>query len=115
MNKHNCKTIITFTDPIEKALFDEEISGQLSDGYWENTRNTDWLWGAETKLGDKDSITVTPSYTVGKTSYGFSKVVEYVGDRMVEIGKKFDPDYNEKKLRKNLKNIGRIIKMAREA
>jgi hypothetical protein len=105
-------TIITFKDPIEKALFDEELTGQISDGMWENTRNTEWLWAAKTQLGDSNAISFHSYH--GKTGFRFASLIEHVGDRMIEVGKRFDPDYNEKKLRKNLRNISKIIKMARD-
>lgn len=108
---------ITLANKIQSCLFNEELLGQLSDGYWENARHADWLWNASimTLVGPEPKIEVDQSAYVGKTGFGFTKLIPIVGDRMIEIGKRFDPDYNERKLRKDLRQIGKVIRSAKYA
>ena len=37
-------TVIVFRTQRLLDLFKKEMQGQISDGMWENSRNTDWLW-----------------------------------------------------------------------
>lgn len=107
---------LTFTNPILVELWNEELSGQISDGMWENTSNSGWpFWcsvkvsiGEENKL-IRDDGTNYWAHNI-KRNFGFTRLIPYVGDRMVEIGLKYDPKYNEKKLRKDLQLISKVIK-----
>ena len=107
---------LTFDNPILVDLWNEELRGQISDGYWENTKNSGWpFWcsinvsvGEENKFIRDDGGNYL--YHGIKRNFGFIRLIPYVGDRMVEIGLKHDPEYNEKKLRKDLQLISKIIK-----
>ena len=69
------------------AIWDWEITGQLSDGAWENTRPYDhWKFWSDLQpvLGDPEVISI--GYPL-KTSYNLTGLLEYIGDRMVQYGK----------------------------
>ena len=84
VNKTEIRTIITFRNQQLLDLWVNEMSGQISDGYWENSRNTEWLWrnvllrlGEETKV---ESIATT-----GRRSFGMSpELWSCVGDRILD-------------------------------
>lgn len=84
VNKTEIQTIITFRNQQLLDLWVNEMSGQISDGYWENSRNTEWLWrnvllrlGEETKV---ESITMS-----GRRSFGMSSELwSCVGDRILD-------------------------------
>lgn len=84
VNKTEIQTIITFRNQQLLDLWVNEMSGQISDGYWENSRNTEWLWrnvllrlGEETKV---ESIATT-----GRRSFGMSpELWSCVGDRILD-------------------------------
>lgn len=107
---------LTFNNPILVALWNEELTGQISDGYWENTNNSGWPFWCELKvdLGEENKLSRNDGNTCWhfnfKRNFGFTRLIPYVGDRMVEIGLKYDPKYNEKKLRKDLQLISKVIK-----
>lgn len=82
---YNGKGIFTVATLSQKNLFDCEISGQLSDGAWENTKPYDhWEpWGrSEIKVGSN----VGRDFPVKKDSYGLGTLIQYVGERMLAYG-----------------------------
>lgn len=117
----------------QKALFEEELQGQLSDGYWENTkphdhwepwcrctvlvdenvgRNFDWYKG---KRYDRRTGRDYPVSRPLKSNYNFanSMLLEAVGDRMLEIARKAtgSQSYSMTDLRRDLKDLNKIIKL----
>jgi len=70
------------------ALWDWELTGQFSDGAWENASPSDhWeFWcNLDVELGQPE--VVAPGYP-RKTGYGFGILIEYgIGDRMVKFGR----------------------------
>ena len=108
---------LVFENEILKNLWEEELTGQISDGMWENTANSAWqFWcSVETEVGNKNEFITSQNYFSEfpyniKTNFGFTRLIPYVGDRMVDMGKKYDPEYNEKKLRKDLQTISKLLK-----
>jgi hypothetical protein len=78
------KPTITFNNPEQKALWDFELTGQLSDGFWENTKPYDhWrlLCSAETTVGRDYGR----NFPVIKDNYNFvaKDLIDIVGDRMI--------------------------------
>ena len=72
----------------QKVLFEHELKGQISDGYWENTRPYNhWILPCrcEVIIG-KD---VGRNFDTSKTNYNFSssELIECVGERMIRIVK----------------------------
>lgn len=86
--------IITFRNFTQKCLWDNEISGQLSDGKWENSGVDRIFWTAETKVG-------TPGVTFktwkrANFNFASSELIDIVGDRMLMTAKASKVTTNEK-------------------
>jgi hypothetical protein len=80
-------TVLTFANQKLLNLWENEMSGQISDGQWENSRNTEWLWrDTAVKLGDKTKVEVKRGYGYNnKTSFPFgSDLKDIVGERATE-------------------------------
>lgn len=78
------KKTITFRTEVQAMLFDQELSGQISDGMWENASPRDhWKpWcDAEIRIGSE----VGRDFYPRKDNYDFTKgdLLEVVGERMV--------------------------------
>lgn len=80
------EVILTFANQKLLNLWENEISGQISDGMWENSRNIDWLWkNSATRLGDTTKVEVTNQYIVGKKSFPLSgELKSIIGERATE-------------------------------
>lgn len=81
------KVVITFANQKLLNLWKNEMQGQISDGMWENSRNTEWLWkDVAVRLGDETKVEVSDRYAhIGKTSFPFGKdLKEIVGERATE-------------------------------
>jgi hypothetical protein len=93
LRKQAKQTRFTFRNQALKDLWNEEFTGQISDGMWENTRNTGWeFWGdIPTSVGSKTQIT-GPVPGMIKQTFGFNQLMKYVGDRMLEIVQQTEPD-----------------------
>ena len=104
---------IAFENEVQVALWNEELVGQLSDGMWENSRPHDhWKpWcNAEVII---DATNVGRDFWAQKDSYNFHALIEYVGDRMLAIVQRFQPNATERDLRHVLRSIKQIIKVTR--
>lgn len=80
------KTIITFRTQQLLDLWVNEMSGQISDGMWENSRNTEWIWSnVLVRLGDKTEVTVRPTFGgARRTHYPLTaELWNVVGDRIL--------------------------------
>jgi hypothetical protein len=99
-----------------KDLWDKEISGQLSDGMWENSWRgqhfNDYTWwnSLKTEVGSSTKLVGREWNIQAKT--GFSRLIEYVGDEMLEIVRKTEPDATMATVRKYLNEISKAIRMA---
>lgn len=87
-NKSN-RGIIYFRNFTQKVLWDNELSGQISDGMWENTRNSNWeFWtGLNTKVDESNPR--VDARTGGKTNFNLAspQLLDIVGDRMLAMAK----------------------------
>lgn len=84
VNKTEIHTIITFRNQQLLDLWVNEMSGQISDGMWENSRNTEWLWrDVLLRLGEETKVeSIAP---VGRRSFGMSSELwSCVGDRILD-------------------------------
>ena len=84
VNKTELRTIITFRNQQLLDLWVNEMSGQISDGMWENSRNTEWLWrNVLLRLGEETKVeSIAP---VGRRSFGMSpELWSCVGDRILD-------------------------------
>ncbi len=84
VNKTELHTIITFRNQQLLDLWVNEMSGQISDGMWENSRNTEWLWrNVLLRLGEETKVeSIAP---IGRRSFGMSSELwSCVGDRILD-------------------------------
>jgi len=82
---YNGRGTFTVASLSQKNLFSAEITGQLSDGAWENTKPYDhWTpWaGSEVKVGSR----IGRDFPVKKDGYNLGSLLDYVGDRMLGLG-----------------------------
>ncbi len=115
--------------PAQVAVFNEELTGQMSDGYWENSRPYNhWTWAPARELvtvaaeGQKVGLFYAYTDHLGQAlevkftpprRYNFcnSVLLECVGDRMLEQAKALPNHewYTMKSLRKDLLAISKIV------
>lgn len=73
------------------ALWDNELTGQFSDGLWENSgpRGHWQFWShLEASVASVDEeCKVTASTYCDKNNYGLTRLIEFVGERMVALGR----------------------------
>ncbi len=77
---------ITVANQIQKVLFDCELSGQVSDGHWENSRPLDhWkvVCDAEVVVGTPN-LNFTP---LRKYNFKSKSLLDVVSDRMIVFAK----------------------------
>ena len=84
VNKTEIRTIITFRNQQLLDLWVNEMSGQISDGMWENSRNTEWLWrDVFLRLGEETKVETIG--IVGRRSFGMnSELWSVIGDRIMD-------------------------------
>ena len=89
MLKEDCYGTMTFPSPSAVALWTNELSGQLSDGMWENTRPLDhWKFWCRLYVNVGPAKLVTENrHACRKTSYNFNALIELLGDRMLACGR----------------------------
>jgi hypothetical protein len=104
---------IIFDTPVQAALYNEELAGQVSDGMWENSRPYGhWRYMSSAEGVVMPGVAPGPFGFRPKRKYNFnhSLLVEVVGDRMLQIAQKVaGPDYTLKDLRKDLKRMSQIV------
>jgi hypothetical protein len=99
----------------QKMLFDGELSGQISDGMWENSGpHGHWIpWcNAEIVV---DPTNIGRDFYARKDNYNLNGklLMEYVGDRMVEHVQTVIPDYDMKTMLADLRDLKKIMKVVR--
>ena len=85
-NKKNIQTVITFRTQQLLDLWENEFKGQISDGIWENSRRTDWLWNGNVyvQLGEETKVETTSLWRIGRKSFGMTKDLwDIIGDRII--------------------------------
>lgn len=97
---------ITVTSAIQAALLEEELKGQISDGMWENT-NPRNHWQRPCNATVVVGSAPGHNFRLVKNNYNFASkaLIDCVGDRMLAIGRRFDPTYDLKALRSDLNAI----------
>lgn len=83
-NVKDVETIFTFRNEQLLNLFLNEMQGQISDGMWENSRHTDWLWkNVIYRLGQETKVEVFNSWNIGRKSYPLVKELwDVIGYRL---------------------------------
>lgn len=111
MNKYYTSTL-NLTSRTAVSLWNNELTGQISDGMWENTYPYDhWEFWCKTKAvyhPTDNNLVTNESYKIRKNNYGFIRLIPYVGYRMLEDGRKINSSYTLK----NLKDDMKLIKQA---
>lgn len=98
----------------QKVLWENELSGQISDGQWENaTPHNHWEpWCRATVVVDPDNV--GRDFYARRESYNFSApdLLSVVGERMVEYVRRAtgDATYDAKRMRADLNDLKKIIK-----
>lgn len=76
--------VLHLKNKVQAALWNWEIRGQLSDGAWENSSPYDH-WKAWNKAKVVIDGKLENSVSAQKRNYGLYTLIQYVGDRMVNI------------------------------
>jgi len=98
----------------QKLLWDEELSGQISDGMWENTRPFNhyksWCW-AEVIV---DPSNVGRNFYAMKDNYNFAStfMLECIGDRMLAHVQASIPTYTLKDMKADLRDLKTIVRVS---
>lgn len=106
---------IIFSNPVQVALYEEELKGQISDGMWENSTPHDHykvMCNAKARVAAPGERTGCVGFWP-KRYYGFSSkfLYECVGDRMLEIARKVPGHENitDKEVKRQLREMSRIV------
>lgn len=107
--------VFSVRNQAQKILFDEEMSGQISDGAWENTAPYDhWeVWCSAEVVVDPDNV--GRNFYAKKDNYNLNRkdLLDIVGDRMLESVRKVQPDYTWDDMVADLKDLKTIMKIQR--
>lgn len=100
----------------QKWLLEDELKGQISDGHWENSSGNPWQdWSSAKVVVDPKNP--GRNFNTMKDNYQLnaSALLDVVGERMVENvqTKTSTPDYNEKAMQADLKDLRTIFKTKR--
>lgn len=99
----------------QKVLWEQELTGQISDGRWENSRPFDhWVaWCDADVVIDPDNV--GRDFWVKRDGYCFTEkdLLSIIGDRMLEYVRVAtgNRDYSEQDMLKDLRDIRKIIKL----
>lgn len=105
-------TVIVFRTQRLLDLFKKEMQGQISDGMWENNRNTDWLWrNVACVLGDETKVVVKYRFLIGKKNFMIGSTLwDCIGERILR-----ELEYSSKKeVYADWREIAEAIRNARE-
>lgn len=88
--KNNNAGSITFTTISALALWEGEITGQLSDGMWENSRPYEhWRFWCDLNpsVGEQNSVKSDVSYRCRKNRYGLTRLlkIDCIQNRMLRM------------------------------
>lgn len=86
VNKCEVSTIITFRTQQLLDLWLNEMQGQISDGMWENSPKTEWLWrNTMVRLGNETKVEIYGNWMVGRKSFGMNgELWDIIGDRIMD-------------------------------
>jgi hypothetical protein len=109
--ENNMSAKLVVRNEAQKILFEKELAGQISDGYWENSRPWNhWRWvGRELVVEVGENVGVYGGGPVRSYNFNNKMLVEIVGERMIEYVREYDNNYDMKALRKDLKDLSNIV------
>lgn len=105
-------TVIVFRTQRLLDLFKKEMQGQISDGMWENSRDTDWLWrNVACVLGNETRVVVSYRFLIGKKNFMINSTLwDCIGERILK-----ELEYSSKKeVYADWREIAEAIRNARE-
>lgn len=105
-------TVIVFRTQRLLDLFKKEMQGQISDGMWENSRNTEWLWrNVACVLGNETRVIVAYRFLIGKKNFMINSTLwDCIGERILK-----ELEYSSKKeVYADWREIAEAIRNARE-
>jgi len=85
----NANRVIAFENVTQASIFENEIKGQLSDGYWENARPYDhWQTPCEAEvIVDTENPGMRDVLVRRHYNFADKELVGYVGHRMIDYAK----------------------------
>lgn len=96
-NKPDVKGFIYLPTDSAMGLYEWEITGQLSDGAWENTRPYNHWEPWSNLMVKKGTPEVKANMYFPKTSYNLLSLLQYIEERMINFGRFAKANgYNEK-------------------
>jgi hypothetical protein len=102
---------IGFRNIVQVTLWNKELCGQISDGFWENSRpygHWQGITGATADLGKLGPQGFRP-----RRSYNFAnkELLECVGDRMLEYVRALEgyENFTMKELKRELRDMNSIV------
>jgi len=103
--------VFVFRNKAMEDLWNDELAGQISDGAWENTPGTGWeFWTAiKTRTGSKTQLMGNLPSGI-KRGFGFHGLIPIIGDRMLDIIRKYEPDATVNTLRAYLSEIAEAMR-----
>jgi hypothetical protein len=97
----------------QKILFDKELCGQISDGFWENASPREhWIpWCNATVVVRPEFL--GRNFRAHKDNYRINsaELLDIVGDRMLEEVQAQIPGYGRKDMMRDLADLRKIMKM----
>lgn len=81
---------ITFKSDVQASLWNECITGQLSDGHWENSRpHNHWrFWcNLEVCVGETTGVLAKNQFECRKNNYNLKAIKEFVLDELLKTGR----------------------------
>lgn len=104
---------IVWANNAQKILWDEELSGQVSDGYWENSSprgHYKEITAAESAISSNPAEQGTFGFVpLRKYNFNNGELLDIVGDRMLAAVMKVIPGYTERELKSDLIQMSKII------
>lgn len=95
----------------QKIIYDEELSGQISDGHWENENTDERLWNVEVEVFDpkvhkKLGCNFKPKYPLDFNDYDLHWLLD---SRTLKYVQEVYPDYTVDDLHADLEHLTVIV------
>ena len=93
----------------QKILFEMELQGQLSVGWWENENTDERLWNCAVKVADSEEELGCNFAVKYHTNFCDEELVEWVGLTMIDFVNDIDPKYDLDQLIIDLNDLTNIV------
>lgn len=109
---------IAFRNNYQVALFEGELQGQITDGFWENSTPSQDIQYWATAIAIADPINLGRDFPLRKDGFAFTsaELQSYVGERMLADvrTKTGDQSYTKAKMMADLRDMRSIVKTMRK-